>query len=220
MAGWKWMAWLLLFAVSIESAIASAQIEPVSWALQHSNGHNRRAEVAYEAQYSPGDRPPAAAGESLRVEFPVDYRERFVHYVTVNCSDSHIVRQMYANPAAAEALRTSDTVPSGTVLVMETYSARTSGNGNLEPTRLNDIFIREKRNRWQASQAGENSGAWRSAWYSPEGALVSSNQGSCIGCHAMVRDRDYLFTLPALVAAAATGQTQYQETEFGTSVCR
>ena len=155
----------------------------------------------------------------LRVKFPSDYQKQFEQYVTVDCPNSRIVRKMYVSPTALETLRASDTrtIPSGTVLVMETHSARLSSDGHLTPTRLNNIFIREKRDGWRGN---DNSGEWRSAWYSPDGALVSSNQSSCIGCHAMVRNRDYLFTLPALLTAASTGQKQHQETEFGTSVCR
>ena len=115
------------------------------------------------------------------------------------------------------ALQTSNTPPSDTVLVMETHSAQPDSDGRLTPTHLNNVFVREKRDGWRVN---DNSGNWRSAWYSPQGALVSSSQSSCIGCHTRVRDRDYLFTLPALLTAASTGQEQYQETEFGTSVCR
>ena len=163
------------------------------------------------------DNEQPVAEDSFRVKFPVKYREEFMHYVTVNCSNSHIVRQMYVNLSTVEAIQTSDTVPSGTVLVMETYAAQPGRDDRLTPTQLNNVFVREKRDDWRVN---DNSGEWRSAWYSPEGALVSSSQSSCIGCHARVRDRDYLFTLPALLTAVKTNQRQSQETEFGTSVCR
>ena len=114
---------------------------------------------------------------------------------------------MYVNPSALDALTTSDTVPSSTVIVMETHSARQGSDGRLVPTRLNNVFIREKRSGWRVNT---DSGEWKSAWYSPSGNLVSSSQGSCISCHTMVRDRDYLFTLPALLTAAETRQLQYQ----------
>ena len=127
------------------------------------------------------------------------------------------VRKMYVNRSALDTLKTSETVPSGAVIVMETHSARQGGDGRLTATRLNNVFIREKRSGWQVDP---DSGEWQSAWYSPSGRLVSNSQGACISCHTMVRDRDYLFTLPALLTAARTQQLQHQQTEFGASMCR
>lgn len=197
----KWVSWLILFVVSIGSAIALTYLTS-SDALPGSD-------TEYTQTLSASDASP--------VQFPTDYKQQFVQYATVDCPNSSIVRQMYVNPSSLDALKTSETAPSGTVIVMETYSARRDEGDRLMPTRLNNVFIREKRSGWQVNA---DSGEWQSAWYSPSGTLVSSSQGSCIGCHTMVRERDYLFTLPALLAAANTEQLQHQETEFGTSVCR
>ena len=219
MARPKWISWLVLFLISVGVAIAlthftaSRALQPganISYSQDLSASH-----TYYEA--NEGYESPTIASNNATVQFPAGYLEQFVQYATVDCPNSNIVRQMYVNPSALDALQNSDTVPSGTVIVMETHSARQEGGDRLTPTRLNNVFIREKRSGWRVN---ENSGEWRSAWYSPSGELVSSSQGSCIGCHTMVRDRDYLFTLPALLSAAQTGQLQYQETEFGTSVCR
>ncbi len=188
---------LLLFVAAVATVVALASLSPPL------------------ARSEPYGRP--VLGEAA-VAFPADYRERYVRYATVACPNSGIVREMYVNPGALAALKTSDTVPSGTKIVMETHAARRDrATGSLVPTRLGNVFVREKRDGWRVSA---ESGEWQSAWYGPQGSLVSSGQGSCISCHAMVRDRDYVFTLPALLAAARTGQLQQQETEFGTSVCR
>ncbi len=158
-----------------------------------------------------------AISDGTAVQFPANYKQQFVQYAQVDCPNSAIVRQMYVNRAAFETLKQSETVPSGTVVVMETHSARRDANNRLTSVQLNNVFIREKRSGWQVDS---DSGEWQSAWYSPTGRLVSNHQGSCISCHTMVRDFDYLFTLPALLTAARTDQVQYQQTEFGTSVCR
>ncbi|MGF1524017.1 MAG: cytochrome P460 family protein [Leptolyngbyaceae cyanobacterium] len=221
----KWIMWLLLFGVAIAGAMALTHLTPHR-ALDSSSTRYEPSAAAHDEAFDPHQDPYADAAyeeesgnsaASLRVEFPANYREQFVPYVTVDCRNSRIVRKMYVNPTALEALQTSDTVPSGTVLVMETHSAEEGRDGHLTPTRFNNVFVREKRAGWRVN---EDSGEWRSAWYGPEGSLVSNRQSSCIGCHTMVRDRDYLFTLPALLTAAQTGQQQSQETEFGTSVCR
>lgn len=68
---------------------------------------------------------------------------------------------------------------------METHSVEQGSEGRLTPTQINNIFVREKRSGWRVNQ---DSGEWKSAWYSPEGSLVSISQGSYIGCHTRVRE--------------------------------
>lgn len=201
----KWRTWLVLLCISIAGAISLTFITSPRTQQQ-----SLYAEEGYEER-------TVTTQTALQVAFPTNYREQFVQYATVDCPNSRIVHKMYVNPMVLDRLQTTETVPSGTVLVMETHSAQQGSDGQLAPTRLNNVFIREKRDGWQIN---ENSGEWQSAWYSPQGRLVSSSQGSCIGCHTRVRDRDYLFTLPALLSAAQTNQPQHQNTEFGTSVCR
>ncbi|MBW4554770.1 MAG: cytochrome P460 family protein [Trichormus sp. ATA11-4-KO1] len=198
----KWFLLLILFISSIAVAIVLAHL--ISFFPYRLSGNG----------YTQGN---FAVAITSPVQFPVNYQQKFMHYATVDCPNSRIVRQMYVNHDSLDVVATSEVVPSNTVIVMETYSANQSDQGNLTPTQLNNIFIREKRNGWNIDP---HSGEWQSAWYSPSGSLVSDNQGSCIGCHTKVRERDYVFTLPALIAAAKTRQLQYQPTEFGSSVCQ
>lgn len=196
----KWLAGVFLFVLAIATAIS----------LSHVSGSY--SSLVAEVGYSQNLSNPVASP----VRFPSNYREQFVHYATVDCPRSRMVRQMYVDRPSLALLKSSTTIPSGTTIVMETYSAQKSGD-RLTPTQLNNVFVREKRAGWQVSS---RSGEWQSAWYSPGGALVSGDQSACIGCHTRVRDRDYTFTLPALLSATKTGNPQYQQTEFGTSVCR
>ncbi|MEM6521408.1 MAG: cytochrome P460 family protein [Cyanobacteria bacterium P01_C01_bin.70] len=221
----KWINWITVFVVAIAGAIAFSHFLSPATSESSNSGYSSTVSAPYEAQ-NPHQVPYAAeefehtateTEELSQVAFPASYRDDFVQYVTVNCPNSSIVRKMYVNPAALDTLQTNDEIPNGTVIAMETYAATLDDRGNLTPTRLNNVFIREKRDGWPVN---EDSGEWRSAWYSPTGTLVSNNQGACISCHTMVRDRDYVFTLPALLKAASTGLKQRQNTEFGTSVCR
>ena len=203
----RWISGLVLVLLSAVAAIALNSFTPSDSTIGY-------GPASVDASGSSGYVSSSSAGS---VQFPADYGQQFVQYATVDCPNSNIVRKMYVNRPSLEVLNTSETVPNGTVIVMETHSAQQGSDNRLTPTRLNNVFIREKRDGWRVNA---DSGDWRSAWYSPSGRLVSSSQGSCIGCHTMVRDRDYLFTLPALLTAAQTNQMQYQTTEFGTSVCR
>ncbi|MEM8677425.1 MAG: cytochrome P460 family protein [Cyanobacteria bacterium P01_G01_bin.67] len=158
------------------------------------------------------------ASESL--EFPSNYQQDFVHYASVACPNSQIVRQIYANPIAVNAAKENSPLPDGSVIVMETHSAIPDANDRLTPSRLNNIFIRQKQSDF-GTEHSENlrNGNWKYAWYSPTESLVSSSEGSCLSCHSRVSDRDYVFTLPDLVTAAQTNDLQSRPTEFGLSVC-
>ena len=157
---------------------------------------------------------------SKSLEFPSNYQQNFVHYASVACPNSRIVRQMYANSIAMNAAKENNPLPDGSVIVMETYSAIADANGRLTPTRLNNVFIREKQSGFgrEHSETLRN-GNWKYAWYSPTGSKVSSSESSCLSCHTRVRNRDYVFTLPDLVTAAQTNELQSRPTEFGLSVC-
>ncbi len=158
------------------------------------------------------------ASESL--EFPSNYQQDFVHYASIACPNSRIVRQIYANKIAVNAAKENKPLPDGSVIVMETHSAVADANGQLTPNRLNNVFIREKRSNF-GREHSENmrNGNWKYAWYSPTGNLVSSSESSCLSCHTRVRNRDYVFTLPDLVTTAQTNELQSRPTEFGLSVC-
>jgi Cytochrome P460 len=198
----QWVRLLLLCIASVGIAIAYANLHALQPNL---------------ADYSTYQVSASALTNESPVKFPANYKQLFMHYATVDCPKSSMVRKMYINRESLEAIAKSRTAPSGSVIVMETHSARLGNGGHLVPTQLNNVFIREKQTGWKVDP---NSGEWQSAWYSPSGTLVSNDQSSCIGCHTRVRDRDYLFTLPALITASQTRQLQKQQTEFGTSVCR
>jgi hypothetical protein len=202
MNGRQWVRLLVLFIASVGMAIGCANL-----LTSHPN-------LAYRPEYHTSDRTSA---HTSPIEFPVDYRQQFVQYVTVDCPNSGIVRKMYINRESLGAIADRETIPSGAMIVMETHSAHLGDGRHLVPTQLNNVFIRKKQTGWNVNP---NSGEWQSAWYSPSGSLVSDDQSSCISCHTRVRDRDYVFTLPALITAAQTRQLQKQQTEFGTSVCR
>lgn len=194
-----WTRLILLFLVSIGIAIGFARL----LASQPSS--------VYHSSY------PANAENTTLVKFPATYKADFLHYAMVDCPNNRIVRKMYVNRESLAAIASNQPAPSGTVIVMETHSADLGNEGRLVPNQLSNVFIREKRSDWNVDP---NSGEWQSAWYSSSVSLVSSDQSSCISCHTRVRDRDYVFTLPALITAAQTRQLQKQQTEFGTSVCR
>lgn len=199
----QWFPWLALFVLSLSLSLGITHI------LRADNVPN--ISLGYEQSIS------SASESSESIPFPDNYRNNFSHYATIECPNSAIVRQMYANSTAIEAAKSEQALPDGSVIVMETHSARRHGN-TISPVRLNNIFVRAK----TANSSSQNSSSenWQSRWFSPSGSLVSDNQSSCRSCHNRVKDRDYVFTLPQLVSSAKTNTLQRRPTEFGFFVCR
>ena len=150
MARPKWLSWLALFSISVGIAIWFTHLTSSGTLPGPSTGYTHGLPAAdtvpvLDAAYTPSLSDSGASS----VQFPADYKQQFVQYATVDCPNSSIVRQMYVNRTALDILKTSKTAPSGTVIVMETYSARQGSDGRLTPGRLNNVFIREKRSGWR-----------------------------------------------------------------------
>ena len=199
----QWFPWLALFVLSLSLSLGITHI------LRADNLPN--ISLGYEQSIS------SASESSESISFPDNYRNNFFHYATIECPNSAIVRQMYANSTAIEAAKSEQALPNGSVIVMETHGAKRDGN-RLSPVRLNNIFVRAK--TASANSQNNSSENWQSRWFSPSGSLVSDNQSSCRSCHNRVKDRDYVFTLPQLVSSAKTNTLQRRQTEFGLFVCR
>lgn len=194
----KIIPWLALFVLSLIFSLGMAHV------LRADN--LPKFSLSYEQ---------SIASESNEIAFPHNYKNSFSHYATIECPNSAIVRQMYANSTAIAAAKKEQDLPNGSVILMETHAARRDGN-RLSPVRLNNIFVRAK----TANSENNRSENWQSRWFSPSGSLVSNSEGSCRSCHNRVKDRDYMFTLPQLLNSTKTNQLQRRQTEFGSSVCR
>ena len=140
-------------------------------------------------------------------DIPSDYRKRFFHYTTVNRPDGTF-RQMYINPEALEAIRVDETLPNGTMIIMETYRNNRIGG---------TLFTREKQTGWGSDEVSEiaieiRNGDWRYPSFAENDfRRLSADSTSCHACHIQAADRDYVFTMPDLIEAARTGSTQISE---------
>ena len=196
----KFVPTLLLFSLSLFLSLAVTHVLRA--------GDVPDINLGYEQSISSSE-------SSQSIQFPDNYQKDFSHYATIECPNSGIVRQMYANSTAIAAAKAEQNLPEGSVIVMETHTARRDAN-KLSPVKLNNIFIRAKTD----TSENNNSQNWQSRWFSPSGSLVSDNENSCRSCHNRVKNRDYMFTLPQLVNSAKTNRLQYGQTEFGLAVCR
>lgn len=154
------------------------------------------------------------------MRLPADYRDTFALYATVERSDS-ITRRIYISPNAVDALRAgSRTLPEGTQVIVEAYTAARDAAGHLLrdeaghliPGELKpEIHIAELRSTWQPEDfaAPSHLGNLNFASFEASGARTSEVLSECFSCHDAAHSRGLLFTSAELLGYAASGETQY-----------
>ncbi len=148
----------------------------------------------------------ASAGPEL-VQFPADYRTRFVHYNSIERPDRNpaVVRFMYANPEAVAAARSGQPAPDGTVLVMEDRKVKLDPAGRPErgadgrflvTDEVAGLFVQQKKAGWGvAYPAAKRNGEWEYSSFNLDGTpRANLSVEGCFTCHLYRKDRDYTFT--------------------------
>lgn len=153
-----------------------------------------------------------ALADPQRIEFPRDYPDAFTQYTIHNRDDNKQVRYLHANETALQGAREGDTLPDGSVLVMEIYKAVlddegvpvTDDDGFFEKGELALYALMEKRAGWGDDYPPEiRNGDWNYAFFLPDGTRRPGvDETECMACHKPHADNDFLFTLDALQAKA------------------
>ncbi|HUQ27358.1 MAG TPA: cytochrome P460 family protein [Usitatibacter sp.] len=152
---------------------------------------------------------PAVA--KSRVAFPEGYQQTFVRYHTINFPAAKQVRYYYANPAALQAAREGKSLPDGSVLFAEVYSAKLDSNkqpligadGFYETDKVVAFTAMERQTGWGSEipemLRNEN---WNYAVFAADKKpRAGVNQAECLGCHKPLDKVSYTFTLKELAAA-------------------
>jgi len=145
-----------------------------------------------------------------RVPFPEGYRDRMARYHTINFPTTKQVRHFFANSAAIVAARQGRSLPDGSVLLTEVYSAKLGADGN--PLVGGDgFFVSDKLLFYVAMQREAGWGAgipemlrnenWNYAAFSADGKPRPVNQAECLACHKPLDKTSYTFTLKELMQA-------------------
>jgi plastocyanin len=142
-----------------------------------------------------------------KVAFPENYAEGIL-YGTVDRYDVKQYREQYATPAAVEAARKGEPIPSGTVITMVEYKAQLDAQGN--PLKdgndrfvkggLNGYAVMEKRTGWGAEYP-ENirNGEWEYQSFTADRKVnEKANLSACFGCHKPHAAQDFVISLASL----------------------
>jgi hypothetical protein len=162
------------------------------------------------------DLPPSERTGAMTL--PRDYRERYVHYATVDRVDQ-TVRFLYIDPMSYQRVQRGAPLPDGTQLVIETYRARTDAAG--EPLRsadghfiagamIENVHVAEKRSTWRIEDLAVPTGAidWNFRSFDSQTFMnTDENRNDCFACHDTASRRDRAFTRFRLDEAIARDTT-------------
>jgi cytochrome c553 len=146
------------------------------------------------------------------VPFPENYRASYTHYHTINFPATRQVRYYYANPAALKAAKDGKTLPDGSVLLAEVFSAKL--DADKKPVVGSDgLFVGDQLLFYTAMARDTgwgkeipdmlrnedwNYGVFTTAKQHRPGV----NQAECLACHKPLDKVSYTFTLDQLTKVA------------------
>ena len=147
------------------------------------------------------------------VAFPEGYQSSFTKYHTINFPATKQVRYYYGTKAAVEAARAGKTLPDGSVLFAEVYSAKldadkkpiTGANGFYEADKLLFYTAMQRNAGWgkDIPDALRNED-WNYAIFTTDKQhRPGVNQAECLACHKPLDKTSYTFTIKELAAAKA-----------------
>jgi len=147
-----------------------------------------------------------------KIAFPEDFAKG-VLYTTVDRADNKQYRELFVTPAAVEAAKKDEPLPSGTVLTLVQYKAQLDAQGN--PVKdANGRFIKgdligyatmEKRAGWGTEYAPEiRNGEWEyQAFTAEKKPNEKANLTACFQCHKpLPSGQDFVFSYDKIKAAA------------------
>jgi hypothetical protein len=154
---------------------------------------------------------PVGAGGDL-VKFPEEFAKG-VMYTTVDRADNKQYRELFVSPPAAiEAAKKGEPLPSGTVLTLVQYAAKLDAQGNPEKdangrfikTNVVGVAVMEKRTGWGTEYPDNiRNGEWEYQAFKPDKTVnAAANLTNCFNCHKPLDKQDFVFSYDRMKAAA------------------
>jgi cytochrome c553 len=145
------------------------------------------------------------------VTFPEGYASTYTKYHAINFPATKQVRYYYANPAAVQAAKAGKTLPDGSVLFAEVYSAKL--DADKKPVMGSDGFYERDKLLFYTAMARDadwgkevpdmlRNEDWNYAVFTTDKQhRPGVNQAECFACHKPLDKVSYTFTLKELAAA-------------------
>jgi Cytochrome P460 len=145
------------------------------------------------------------------IAFPADYMKGAM-YTSHDLAGAKEYREVYITPAALDAARRGDPLPSGTVITLARYNVQLDASGNpakdgsgrFVKTDLKAFRVMEKRTGWGSEYpADKRNGEWEYQAFLADGNVdARANLNSCFQCHKNGDSANFMFTAAQLKAAA------------------
>jgi len=152
----------------------------------------------------------AAFAGPEKIKYPSDYL-RGVLYQTLDRPDTKQYRELYATPAAIDAVRKGQPIPSGTVLTLVQWSVHQDEkgvplkgpDGRFIKNTIIGHTVMEKRTGWGADYPADwpRNGEWEYAVFTPDGLpnpKGNANNKACFTCHLPHAKQDFVISLAKL----------------------
>lgn len=156
--------------------------------------------------------PEAQAVRTSHMQFPRDFPNGFVLYLTLNDAEHDVVKKQYINTVGFEAARAGKPLPDGTVVLQVNYRARlgrdgqpvTDRQGAWAVDRIESYTAMESRAGWgQDLPAWLRNARWNFGAFTPDKASrPGANQAICLACHRRQALVSYIYTFNELRDAA------------------
>ena len=145
------------------------------------------------------------------VTFPEDFKTTYTKYHTINFPATKQVRYYYANNAALQAAKGDKTLPNGSVLFVEVYSAKL--DADKKPLMGSDGFFVPDQLLFYTAMARDagwgkdipemlRNEDWNYAAFTTTKQHRPVNQAECLACHKPLDKVSYTFTLKELTDVA------------------
>jgi cytochrome c553 len=145
------------------------------------------------------------------VAFPEGYKDTYTKYYSLNFPATKQVRYYYASKAAAQAAKAGKTLPDGSVLIAEVYSAKldadkkpiTGADGLFEPDQLMFYTAMARDAGWgkEIPEMLRNEDWNYAVFTNAKQHRPNVNQAECLACHKPLDKVSYTFTLKQLSEA-------------------
>jgi cytochrome c553 len=146
---------------------------------------------------------PGAPVLPSRTALPVNFPTGFTLYDTVD--ENGTVTERYANAVAMSAVRASQPLPDGSMIVAVNHAERKDASGKVVAGAVTSYSAMESRAGWGAAVPPLlRNGNWDYALFTGDRVRRDTlNPAPCLACHKPLAADSYVFTMKALRAAAA-----------------
>jgi Haem-binding domain/Cytochrome P460 len=177
-------------------SILKSYLNPPAPAIPASASDLAADDAQYDEWIHEGNASRAVAAAPNGIEFPSGYKT-WKAISSTDRFDNQTMRVILGNDAAIRAIAENriNPWPDGATFAKIAWFARDDGRGHVHTGAFFQVEFMIKDSKKYASTKGWGWARWRGAGLTPYGKDAGFS-AECVGCHAPLRNNDYVFTTP------------------------